>query len=183
MGRKLGDPLPFGEGRAASPSNTKSPGRRPTSIPTTTTTTTTVLQPFFWEPGWGDARRELLDFMVRGKINRGRHTDHPAGCHSIRTNQCRPAPSPHFLQTRCPSCRPTNSVKALSPTPTSVPSGILIHTAIWPQQIWLKIVGGCSLWGWGAGSPSNTMWPGLRPRCMPSFISHSLTGTIWPILC
>ena len=33
---------------------------------------------------------ELLDFMVQGKINRGRHTDHPAGCHSIRTNQCAP---------------------------------------------------------------------------------------------
>jgi len=29
-------------------------------------------------PGWAGARRELLDFMVQGKINRGRHTDHPA---------------------------------------------------------------------------------------------------------
>jgi len=30
---------------------------------------------------------------------------------------------------------------------------------------------GCvSLWGGGAGSPSNTMWPGPRPTCMPSFI-------------
>jgi len=26
--------------------------------------------------------------MVQGKINRGRHTDHPAGHHSIWTNQC-----------------------------------------------------------------------------------------------
>jgi len=65
-------------------------------------------------PGTPGARRELLDFMVQGKINRGRHTDHPAGRHSIRTNQCPPAPSsPYFLQARCPSCRPTNSVKAL----------------------------------------------------------------------
>ena len=39
-------------------------------------------------PGWAGARTELLDFMVQGKINRGRHTDHPAGRHSIRTNQC-----------------------------------------------------------------------------------------------
>jgi len=38
-------------------------------------------------PGWTSARRELLDFMVQGKINRGRHTDHPAGCHSIQTKQ------------------------------------------------------------------------------------------------
>jgi len=63
-------------------------------------------------PGWAGAGRELLDFMVQGKINRGRHTDHPAGRHSIRTNQCPPPPS-HFLQAGCPSCRPTNSVKAL----------------------------------------------------------------------
>jgi len=53
--------------------------------------TTTALSVFSGPPGWAGARRELLDFMVQGKINRGRHTDHPAGCHSIRTNQC---PSP-----------------------------------------------------------------------------------------
>ena len=46
-------------------------------------------------PGWAGARRELLDFMVQGKINRGRHTDHPAGCHFIRSNQRPPPPSPH----------------------------------------------------------------------------------------
>ena len=51
--------------------------------------------------------------MVQGKINRGRHTNHPAGHHSIQTNQRSPPPSTHFLQTGCPSCRPTNSVKAL----------------------------------------------------------------------
>jgi len=45
-------------------------------------------------PGSTGARKELLDFMVQGKINRGRHTDHPAGCHTIRTNQCPPPPSP-----------------------------------------------------------------------------------------
>jgi len=67
-------------------------------------------------PGWAGARRELLDFTVQGKINRGRHTDHPAGRHSICTNQCQPPPSPQFLQARCPSCRPTNSVKALKAT-------------------------------------------------------------------
>ena len=48
-------------------------------------------------PGWAGARRELLDFMAQGEINRGRHTDHPAGCHSIRTNQCPPPPSPHYV--------------------------------------------------------------------------------------
>ena len=53
-------------------------------------------------PGWAGARRELLDFMMQGEINRGRHTDHPAGCHpagchSIQTNQCPPPPSPHIF--------------------------------------------------------------------------------------
>jgi len=67
-------------------------------------------------PGWAGARRELLDFMVQGKINRGRHTDHPAGRHSIRTNRCPPPPSPHFFQAGCPSWCPTNSVKALKAT-------------------------------------------------------------------
>ena len=59
--------------------------------------TTTVLRPLFRDhPGEPVAKRELLDFMVLGKINRGRHTDHPAGCHSIRTKQYPPPPSPHF---------------------------------------------------------------------------------------
>jgi len=41
--------------------------------------------------------RELLDFIVQGKINRGRYTDNSSGRHSIRTNQCPPPPSPHFF--------------------------------------------------------------------------------------
>jgi len=40
-------------------------------------------------------------------------TCHTAGRHYIRTNQCPPPPSSSFLQAGCPSCRPTNSVKAL----------------------------------------------------------------------
>jgi len=56
--------------------------------------------PFPGPPGWAGARRELLDFMVQGEINRGRHTDHPDGRHSIRTNQCPPPPSPIFLTGR-----------------------------------------------------------------------------------
>jgi len=64
-------------------------------------------------PGWAGARKELLNFMVQGKINRSRYyTDNPAGRHSVQTNQCPPPPSPTFLQAGCPSCRPTNSVKA-----------------------------------------------------------------------
>jgi len=46
----------------------------------------------FWDhPGEPVSEEKLLDIMVQGKINRGRHTDHPDGCHSIRTNQCPPS--------------------------------------------------------------------------------------------
>jgi len=38
--------------------------------------------------------------MVQREINRGRHTDHPAERHSIRTNQCPPPPSPIFFTGR-----------------------------------------------------------------------------------
>ena len=51
---------------------------------------------FLGPPGWAGARRELLDFMVQGKINRGRHTVHPAGRYSNRTNQCPPPPCPQM---------------------------------------------------------------------------------------
>jgi len=51
--------------------------------------------------------------MVQGKINRGRHTDHPAGRHSIRTNQCvcPPPPSPHifYRPNALPAAQPTAS--------------------------------------------------------------------------
>ena len=61
-------------------------------------------------PGWAGARRELLDFMVQGKINRGKHTDHPAGRHSIWTNQCPPPPSHHFYRPDAlPAAQPTVS--------------------------------------------------------------------------
>ena len=40
--------------------------------------------------------------------------------------------------------------------------------------------GGGVLWPflWGAGSPSNTMWPGPRPTAIPSFIL--IHPTVWP---
>jgi len=61
---------------------------------------------------------------------------------------------------------------------TSGPSGILIHAAIWPQQIWTENWGLCPFRGGGAGFPSNTMWPGPRPTCLRSFIL--IRPTVWP---
>jgi len=69
---------------------------------------------FMVPPRWAGASTELLDFMVQGKINRGRHTGHPAGCPpSGLTSGAHLHHPPIFLQAGCPSCRPTNSVKAV----------------------------------------------------------------------
>ena len=62
-------------------------------------------------PGWAGARRELLDFMVQGKINRGRHKTIRLGATpSGLTNAHLHHPRPFFRQVGCPSCRPNNSV-------------------------------------------------------------------------
>jgi len=67
------------------------------------------------------------------------------------------------------------------PTPTSVPSGILIDPEIWPQQKWAKI-GGCALFsGGGAGSQSDTMSPGPSPTSTPRGIL--INSTVWPQQC
>jgi len=106
--------------------------------------------PFSGTTRWADARRELLDFMVQAKINRGRHTDHLAGRHSIRTNQCPPPPSSHFLLAGCPSCCPTNSVKALTATCTSSLFSASItkmsETYLWAMALSLCV---CCVWSWG----------------------------------
>jgi len=64
------------------------------------------------------------------------------------------------------------------PRLTSVPSVVLIHPAVWPQQIWAENWGLCPFWGARAGSPSKTMWPGSMPTCKPSFIL--IHPTVWP---
>jgi len=64
-------------------------------------------------PGWAGARREPLVFMVQGNINRGRHTDHPAGRKvSIRTKQCPPPPSPLFFTGRMPFLPPNQQCQS-----------------------------------------------------------------------
>ena len=64
---------------------------------------------FLGPPGWAGARRELMDFMLQGKINRGRHIDHPAVRHSSRTNQCPPPPSHFYRPDILPVAQPTVS--------------------------------------------------------------------------
>jgi len=53
-----------------------------------THTHTTVLKPFFWDdPGEPVPEEKFWTLRCKGKINRGRRTDHPAGCHSIWMDQ------------------------------------------------------------------------------------------------
>jgi len=58
------------------------------------------------------------------------------------------------------------------PTRTSVPSGTLIHPAVWPQQTCraTKLGRAVTVLGRGARSRSYTTWPGRRPTSLPSFI-------------
>jgi len=63
------------------------------------------------------------------------------------------------------------------PRPTSIPSSILIHQAVWIQQTWVEN------WGLrpflsGAGSPSNTKLLGPRPTSIPSGILFH--PAVWP---
>jgi len=72
--------------------------------------TTTTPQPFYG-PFFRDHPDENFWTMMQGEINRGRHTDHLAGCHSIRTNQCPPPPSPIFFTGRMPFLSPNQLSK------------------------------------------------------------------------
>ena len=68
--------------------------------------------PFSGTTGWAGAKREPLVFMVQGKINRGRHINHPAGSYSIRTKQCPAPPSRYFLTGRMPFLPPNQQCQS-----------------------------------------------------------------------
>ena len=64
---------------------------------------------------------------------------------------------------------------------TSIPSGILVHPAVWPQRTLAENWGLCPFRGEGAGSPSNTSYttsPGTRPTFVPSGIL--IHPAVWP---
>ena len=61
--------------------------------------------------------------------------------------------------------------------PIPLPSGILINPAVWPQQTRAENSALCPFEG-GAGSPSNTLWPGPRPSSLP--IDILIHAAVWP---
>ena len=71
---------------------------------------------------------------------------------------------------------PSNT-KLHGPRPTSIPSGIFVHPAVWPQWTWAKNWGLCPL-GEGTWVPINTRSPRMRPSSVPSGIL--MHPAVWP---
>jgi len=118
--------------------------------PTNTHTHNRFTAVFPGPPGWADARRELLDFMVQGKINRGKHTDHPDGRHSIRTNQYPPPPSPHFFYRpdALPAAQPTVSKHWRQFWRKEVKIGKPINLHLWSNTDMIKSKRKAISWPW-----------------------------------
>jgi len=82
------------------------------------TTTTAVLRPFFWDhPGESVPEENLWSLWCKGRLTEAdiptiRMGATPSGLSSAHLHH------PYFLRAGCPSCRPTNSVKALKATST-----------------------------------------------------------------
>jgi len=72
---------------------------------------------------------------------------------------------------------PSNTMSP-GPRPTSVPSGILMHPAFWPQYTRAENWGCAIFLEGGPESPSNTMWPGPMPTSLPS--GTLIHPTVWP---
>jgi len=73
--------------------------------------TTTILWPFFPDhPGESVPEKNFWTFWCKGRLTEA-DTDHPAGRHSIRTDQCSPPPSPivSYMPDALPAAQPTVS--------------------------------------------------------------------------
>ena len=68
-----------------------------------------------YRAGSASVRRELLDFMVQGKINTGKHTDHLAGRHSIRMPTTTIPPF-FYRPDSLPANQPCQSTEGNTPT-------------------------------------------------------------------
>ena len=120
MGRKLGGGCAPFLGGPGSPSNTKSPGLRPTSIPSGILIHPAVWPQRTWAENWGlsEAYRRIKwytnAFRCLATIDMGRKWG--------------AVPLVGEGGARSPS-----NTMSPGPRPTSLPSGILIHLPVWPQ--------------------------------------------------
>jgi len=144
----LGAPPLFVEG-AGFPSTTKLPGLRPTSVPSGILIIIIIIRKFI--------TRTCSQAL---SMNRRRGDIQPFALFSMGV------------------AGSTSNTNSPGPRKTSMPSGILVHPAVWPQRTLAENWGLCTFRGGGAGSASNTPWPGPRPTCKQSFML--IHPTIWP---
>jgi len=82
-----------------------------------TTATTIVLQPFFRDHlGEPVPEENFWTLWCKGRLTEADTQTIRLGATPSGLTSAPPPPSQHFLQAGCPSCRPTNSVKALKAT-------------------------------------------------------------------
>ena len=70
----------------------------------------------------------------------------------------------------------SSNIKSPEPRLTSIPSGILIHPAVWPQRTQAEKLGAVNLMG--ELGPHLIQCGRPRPTCMPSLIL--IRPTVWP---
>jgi len=143
-GENLGVGPPSGNGATGSPSNTKSPGPRPSSIPTGTLMHAAIWPQQKWAENWGVGLRPLLGegdwtHLTQSRLCWGlphaRYQLHTfSRLAAINMGQKFGGSAPLLGRGE----RDPHLTQSPGPRPTSIPSDILIHAAIWPQQIWAK---------------------------------------------
>ena len=121
-------------------------------------------------PRWASARRELLNFMVQGKIKRGRHTDHPAGHHSIQTNQCPPPPSTPFFTGRMPFLPPNQQCQSTEGT-------VLCNSVVKKLYRWFTNLNWILDW-WVYWQANNCL-----VRRVIILTQHCFNATLWCQMC
>jgi len=155
---------------AVSPSSTESPGLRPTFVPSGI-----LIHPAVWPqkkwaencgggsaPFWGRGLGPHLTQSRRGwGYHHAKYQLHPSSRLAAINMGGKLGGSAPFWGRGAGS--PSNT-KSSGLKPSSIPSDILNHAAIWPQLMWAENWGGlCPFVGGEAGYPSNTMWPGPMP--------------------
>jgi len=142
-GQKLGA-VPL-LGGAGSPSNTKSPGWRPTSVASGILIHPAIWLQQTWAKNWGGALRERAGSPPNTMSSGPRSTFVPSGI------LMHPAiwPQETWAENLAGAVLHLLGGGAGSPgpRPTSIPSGILIPPAVWPQRTWAKNWGAVPLLG------------------------------------
>jgi len=175
---------PFGGGGAGSPSNTMWPGPRPTSLPGGILIHPAVWPQQTWAKNWGGiaplgegelgphltqcglgqglSPYQVVFWSIQTTIDMGRKLD---GCYAPFVGEGGEL-GPHVTQCGLGWGLPPYQMASYTDADNACTHKFWNCGAAVPLSIG------------EAESPSNTMWPGPRPTCMPSFIL--IHPVIWP---